>query len=790
MKLFYKLIAPSFLLLCIGLAIVIWQNYNLTNEAILSLNEDKVLVSNANATENLSTLYQFDRLNAISFSLSTFFKPYLVGNAEEKAANLTASKKRVVDTRRTYSYAEVTLVDTQGQALLSSNDSMEGKSVAERDFFKKALQGNIAVGNPFPYENKLAFAVAAPIYDQDGKKVIGVIYIFNFLDQELATRLASGKYGSFMVVDTNGLAFLHSEPGQAFRYNISHTPLLKNLKEKNGVFSGSYVANDKRRKLIYMTEIEDLGWKVINISDVIELEQASIDIRNKNIYLACFMALGIAAVMFFVVRYVVKHIEAVAKVARDISLGKLDNSLTITSNDEIGVLAKAIMEIPLVLKHILNDYQHVEQRISSGKLVERVSTDTYQYDFGTIVSGTNSILDRFTVLIDQMLVPVLVLNKECGIEYMNKVALSDVGVQNLGKDIRHVLDFKAHDLENFARVLGTKQQIQAETHVINCDIVYSLIPMLNKQREIESIVMLVNDVTQFKAVENTIAEVVDSAQDITSLVSDSIVELTNQVKSSETSATSQENKVNMANNTMEHVSVITADMAHKAMDASHISKMTKEEATNGSAVVQKAIDSISVVQKQSNHVKEGMSQLSTDTAAIDNVITTISDIADQTNLLALNAAIEAARAGDSGRGFAVVADEVRKLAEKTMESTDEVKRAIVAIQTGVSDNVKLVETSVGAIETASSLVNDTGLVFKNIMDLVEKTAESSAAIAKASNDQVNSNQKVKELLLDVNDLAHKTAGDMKESAHSVAALSQQGKNLSELMQNLSKVLEK
>ncbi|KZZ83601.1 hypothetical protein AS29_014920 [Bacillus sp. SJS] len=89
-------------------------------------------------------------------------------------------------------------------------------------------------------------------------------------------------------------------------------------------------------------------------------------------------------------------------------------------------------------------------------------------------------------------------------------------------------------------------------------------------------------------------------------------------------------------------------------DVNHQMTLLSEEMEKVSAIIQKVVDSIIDLQKE--------------TKDVESIVKTITRISDQTNLLALNASIEAARAGEHGKGFSVVANEIRVLAENSKQS--------------------------------------------------------------------------------------------------------------------------
>ncbi|WP_298997176.1 methyl-accepting chemotaxis protein [uncultured Desulfovibrio sp.] len=237
---------------------------------------------------------------------------------------------------------------------------------------------------------------------------------------------------------------------------------------------------------------------------------------------------------------------------------------------------------------------------------------------------------------------------------------------------------------------------------------------------------------------------------------------------------------------MEEMNSTVLEVAKNAGGASDISNAAKRKAEVGSEIVSRAVVGIQEVQRQSQALRDGMTQLDDHAKAISQIMGVISDIADQTNLLALNAAIEAARAGDAGRGFAVVADEVRKLAEKTMSSTTDVGNAIAAIQQSAGQSIQQVEKAVGNISEATEYSNKSGEALKEIVGMVDQTADEVRAIAAASEQQSATSEEINRSVADVNHIAASTSQSMQVAMKELESLRALARNLMDLIEHMKK----
>jgi methyl-accepting chemotaxis protein len=194
--------------------------------------------------------------------------------------------------------------------------------------------------------------------------------------------------------------------------------------------------------------------------------------------------------------------------------------------------------------------------------------------------------------------------------------------------------------------------------------------------------------------------------------------------------------------------------------AASLSKIAMDRAHQGGASVHETIAAMEKIEESSRKVEE--------------LVSSITDIASQTNLLAINAAIEATKAGEHGKGFAVVAEEVRKLAERSRKLTGEVTSHI-----GESSN---------RVKAGVTLAKGAGISLDGIIKDVEAVASLIQRIAASASKQSESSSLILEFMQKVSANVRTTLDELREVNRSTELTSQEVARLDALVNQLNATL--
>ncbi len=432
--------------------------------------------------------------------------------------------------------------------------------------------------------------------------------------------------------------------------------------------------------------------------------------------------------------------------------------------------------------------------------------------------------------------PVMIIDKEFNIQYMNKI-----GAKIVARDQKQLIGQKCYDqfrtghcrTENCALAKAMKndstftEETVAHPNGVELPILYTGSPIKNKEGKIIGALEAVTDIKEIKDAQNYLTrstqsiltemekfadgdltvEVVPekedddiaklfygfnkSVQNIKGIINNvtqavqATASASNQISSSteEMAAGAQEQSAQTTEvaGAVEEMTKTIIETTRNSGQASDAAKNAGNIAKEGGKVVGETIDGMNRIADVVKKSADTVQVLGKRSDEIGEIVQVIDDIADQTNLLALNAAIEAARAGEQGRGFAVVADEVRKLAERTTKATKEIATMIRQIQKDTEGAVVSMQQGTEEVEKGKVLAEKAGQSLEQIITGAQDVVDMSTQVAAASEEQSSAAEQISKNIESISSVTQQSAAGVQQIARAAEDLNRLTVNLQELV---------
>ena len=293
-----------------------------------------------------------------------------LASLSEKASNLAASL--VKDYAMIYSAA---LVDAKGTVLAHSAHKNIGSSYADREYFKKAMQGDdIQVQNVVSRASGFqATILAASFKNAEGKRVGMVMMTMDNagLASMTTNQLKIGSRGFCYAYNMKGEMALHPDKSLIGRDDSSLPHVRRMLETGQGVTS---YMNGEEERLLYYQALPSMHWIIIMDVSRDELFEPLATMLGNGVIVLSVCILLVGAVVFFSVRSVAGGIRMSSQIAKNIAEGNLQFSEEEKAaveegkarSDELSVLAEAFQMMRDNIERLLAESREKAQEATKA----------------------------------------------------------------------------------------------------------------------------------------------------------------------------------------------------------------------------------------------------------------------------------------------------------------------------------------------------------------------------------------------------------------------------------------
>jgi methyl-accepting chemotaxis protein len=285
----------------------------------------------------------------------------------------------------------------------------------------------------------------------------------------------------------------------------------------------------------------------------------------------------------------------------------------------------------------------------------------------------------------------------------------------------------------------------------------------------------------FTVMINNLRKQIEEITEGVNVLSSSSSEIMTMVSQLASSSAETATSVSETSSTVEEVKQTTEVSNQKATEVAESAQKISMISQDGKNAVEETIDGMSKIKQQMESIAGIVIQLSEKSQTIGEIAASVNDLSEQSNLLAVNASIEAAKAGEQGKGFTVVAQEIKNLAERSKESTIQIRTILADIQKEISSAVMATEQGGKVIDSGLELSSTASEVITTLAAGVEQASQSNLQIAASSQQQLVGMDQITSAMENIKEASIQTSNSTKQTEESIVELNKLGERLLEMM---------
>ncbi len=276
----------------------------------------------------------------------------------------------------------------------------------------------------------------------------------------------------------------------------------------------------------------------------------------------------------------------------------------------------------------------------------------------------------------------------------------------------------------------------------------------------------------FNRMTEELIALVGQAQNSAIQVATSVTEIAATARQQQATATETAATTSEIGATSHQMLATSRDLARTMSEVSIVSDQTASLAGASQQSLTGMEETMLQVTEAAGSVNNKLAILNEKAGNINQVVTTITNVAAQTNLLSLNAAIEAEKAGEYGRGFSVVATEIRRLADQTAVATYDIEQMVKEIQSAVAAGVMGMDKFSDQVRRGMTDMRQVGQQLGQIIQQVQALAPRFKMVNEGMQVQEDGAEQINQALAQLSEAAQQTVESLQQSNQAINELDQ------------------